>query len=269
MRQVWRYDQTQIGRLLYLLLVWRCPLCLKTKGSISECRISSVEAVGGVRVRIIEQSTLDKIAESVSTRLTERCCDFYKLGVWSKLLQQLTNGQSVSITQLADNLHLSYDTVSEILQQLPDTEFDQQGDIVGMGLSLNPTPHHFRVNGYTLFTWCALDALIYPVTLGQAAQVSSKCPVTGYEVRFSVGPDAIKHLNPATAVVSIVIPEAAQTCCRSNFCDQGNFFSSFEPASAWLSAQSQVAYILSVDDAFQVGYKLAKKLIRIEMETLQ
>lgn len=221
----------------------------------------------GSRVRIMQQSTLDKIAESISTRLTERCCDFYKLGVWSKLLQQLTNGQSVSITQLADNLHLSDDKVFEILQQLPDMEFDQQGDIVGMGLSLKPTSHHFQVNGHTLFTWCALDALIYPVTLGQAAQVSSNCPVTGDEVSLSIGPDGIKYLTPATAVVSIVIPEASQTCCRSNFCDQGYFFSSAEPASAWLSAHPQVAYILSIDDAFQVGYKLAKKLTGIEMGT--
>ena len=54
-----------------------------------------------------------------------------------------------------------------------------------------------------------------------------------------------------------------------HICDQGNFFISFEPASAWLSAQSQVAYVLSVDEAFQVGYMLAKKLIRIEMKTMQ
>lgn len=215
----------------------------------------------------MQQSTLDKIAESISNRLTERCCDFYKVGVWSKLLQQLTKGHPVSVAQLADNLHLSADKVFEILRQLPDMEFNPQGDVVGMGLSLNPTSHRFQVNGHTLFTWCALDTLIYPVALGQTAHVSSKCLVTGDEVSFFVSPGGIKHLNLASAVVSVVIPEASQTCCRRNFCDQGYFFSASEPASAWLSAQPQVAYILSVDEAFQVGHELAKKLIRLEMET--
>ena len=217
----------------------------------------------------MQQATLDKIAERISTRLIERCYDFYKLGVWSKLLQKLSRGRPVPVEQLADNLRLTTDKVFEIMQQLPDTEFNQQGDVVGMGLSLNPTSHYFQVNGYILFTWCALDTLIYPVVLGQAAQVKSKCPITGNEVRFSIGPDGIKHLNPATAVVSIVIPEASQTCCRSNFCSQGHFFHSSEPASVWLSKQPQAAFILSVDEAFQVGYKLSEKLIRIKMETMQ
>ena len=221
-----------------------------------------------IRTRIMQQSTLDDIAESISNRLTERCCDFYKLGVWSKLLQQLTKGQPVSVAHLADNLHLSTDKVSEILRQFPDMEFNRQGDVVGMGLSLKPTSHQFQVPERTLFTWCALDSLIYPVALGQAAQVSSRCPVTGDEVSFFASPDGIKNLTPITAVVSIVILEASQTCCRSNFCDQGFFFSSSEPASVWLSAQPQVAYILPVDEAFQVGYKLAKKLTGTEMETI-
>src|SRR5262245_22737561 len=32
----------------------------------------------------------------------------------------------------------------------------------GRSLTLHPTPHRFTVNGRQLYTWCALDTLIFP-----------------------------------------------------------------------------------------------------------
>ncbi len=39
-------------------------------------------------------------------------------------------------------------------------------NVVGWGLTFIPTPHRFRVNGHTFYTWCALDALTIPALLG-------------------------------------------------------------------------------------------------------
>src|SRR5205085_7506414 len=122
-----------------------------------------------------------------------------------------------------------------------------------------PTPHRFQVNGLTLYTWCALDALTYPALLKQRAHVESACPITGRQVALSITPTGIEDLAPASAVVSLVIPAstAACDCDRAAFCNQGHFFSSREAASAW-QAPHQNALILSVQDAYQLGLMLAQ-----------
>ena len=200
----------------------------------------------------MQQRTLNELAEQIFNKLTEGCKDFYKSGVWLELLQLLAKGQAASPGQMANNLHLPEQEVIKLLSHSPDIEFDAQGNITGMGLTLNPTPHQFQLNGHQLYTWCALDSIMYPVALGQPAQVKSTCPVTNSEVRATITPEAVSELFPATTMLSIVIPESSQTCCRSTFCNQGNFLASAEAASVWLTNQPN-GLALSVAEAFQVG----------------
>lgn len=63
----------------------------------------------------------------------------------------------------------------QMLADLPDLETDVQGHIVGSGLTLRPTPHRFTIDGRQLYTWCALDTLIFPAVLGQVATVEAPC----------------------------------------------------------------------------------------------
>jgi alkylmercury lyase len=75
-----------------------------------------------------------------------------------------------------------------MLADLPDLETDEQGRIVGSGLTLRPTPHRFALDGRQLYTWCALDTLIFPVVLGQGATVESPC--------HGAGGDDTSHRRP-------------------------------------------------------------------------
>jgi len=65
------------------------------------------------------------------------------------------------------------------LASLPSIELDTQGRLIGMGITLNPTPHRFDVEGIHLYTWCALDTLIFPALIGRTANVTS--PATAQE----------------------------------------------------------------------------------------
>jgi alkylmercury lyase len=206
----------------------------------------------------MQQQTLNELAEQIFNKLTEGRRGFYESGVWLELLRLLAQGKPVSTSQIANSLHLAVDKVGEILNQSPDMEFDTRGNIVGMGLSLNPTPHRFQVNGHQLYTWCALDSLMYPVALEQTAQVKSTCPVTGDEVRATVTLEGVSELFPATSAVSIFIPENSQTCCRSTFCNEGKFFTSAEAASVWLGNRPS-GLALSVAEAFHVGAIVSSK----------
>jgi len=199
-------------------------------------------------------SSLDEIARAIANGLN---CDHRAFCL--HLLRLLANGQPVSPEQLTTTLNISRDQVNTILRQLTDIEYDRQGNIVASGLSLVPTPHHFHLNEHTLYTWCAIDALAYPYILQQPAQVESPCPVTGIKISLNITPENILSLEPASTVVSFVIPEAAKTFCnvRGTFCCYVHFFSSPEAAEMWRS-QHQEVIILPVDDAYHVARMVAR-----------
>ncbi len=154
--------------------------------------------------------------------------------IWQPLLRLLAQGQPVTIEQLASAAGRPGDEVRQVLAELPDTEYDEQGRIVGYGLSQRPTQHRFTVEGRELYTWCALDTLIFPVALGSSAEVESPCHATGTPVRLTVQPDGVAAVDPPTAVVSIVTPQQC-TSVRSAFCNEVHFFVSPEAARQWRS----------------------------------
>ena len=107
-----------------------------------------------------------------------------------------------------------------------------------------------------MYTWCALDTLIFPTILGLAARVQSPCRTTGELVRLNVDESGVTGLEPEGAVVSLVDPQDL-TSVRSAFCNQVHFFASTEAAQPWLK-QHPGAAVLPVAEAYQLAGPLAK-----------
>lgn len=114
------------------------------------------------------------------------------------LLRLVAGGQPVAVADIAAASGPPQDEVQAALAQLPDTELDEVGRVVGWGITQRPTPHQFDVAGRRLFTWCALDTLMFPALLGEGASVSSPCHATGepIHVRVDVDPDRITASHP-------------------------------------------------------------------------
>ncbi|MGZ3616237.1 MAG: organomercurial lyase MerB [Ktedonobacteraceae bacterium] len=182
-----------------------------------------------------------------------------------ELVRLLASGHPVTRAQLATVFQMTVEQVAEVLAYLSDLEVDHRGNVVGWGLTLVPTPHRIQVHGKSLYTWCALDALTYPVLLHLPARVESSCPVSETEVSLSVAPTGICDLAPPGAVVSLVIPAQDQSyiCDRNSFCAQGHFFRSRRDAAVWQGARPD-GRILSVEDA----YRLGKLVIRYRYESM-
>jgi alkylmercury lyase len=200
---------------------------------------------------MMQQTQLEAIAQAVCKR-QERYQRTTHL--FDQLIRLLVQGRPVAPALLAARLHRDLDEVLEILRAHPELEYDEQGNLVGSGLTLVPTAHQFQVEQRTLFAWCAFDTLTYPVELHLSAQVTSRCPVTGSSIHLTVTPEQVLGLEPAEAQVSLVVDVAAP--CRHNvredICNYGHFFASREAAFLWQAAH-QEAVILSVEEAYQVG----------------
>lgn len=168
------------------------------------------------------------------------------------LLRLLARGRPVTPDAIAAATGVDVADVRRRLRSMPDAELDDDGNLVGMGLTLRPTPHVFTIGGRRLYTWCALDTLIYPPLLGVAASIESPCRATGESVRLETGPEGVRRVEPAEAVVSIVIPDECCGTIRAAFCNEVHFFRSREAAADWLEHHPE-ALLLTVRDAFELG----------------
>lgn len=175
------------------------------------------------------------------------------------LLRLLTSGNPVEVTALAATAGRTIEQTRAQLAKRPDTEYDDEGRIVGQGLTLRPTPHRFTLDGEQLYTWCALDTLIFPLILDREAHIESVSPATGQPIRLTAGPRGVRDVEPATAVLSLVNPED-MTEIRSAFCNQVHFFTSVSDAQSWLETNPG-GQVMPVTDAFELAAQLTTALL--------
>ena len=91
---------------------------------------------------------------------------------------------------------------------MPGLPRDDRGRVVSfLGLSLTETPHRLELDDATLYAWCAWDALFLPRLIDRTARVRSACRQTGETISLTVSSQAVEELSPASAHVSMLVPE--------------------------------------------------------------
>ena len=175
------------------------------------------------------------------------------VSVMPTLLRRLADGRPIETAALAAATGRPVAELDALLERFG-VERDAAGRVVGAGLTLQPTPHRFTVDGRLLYTWCALDALVFPAVLGTTAEVESPCAATGTTVRVRVGPAAVESVTPADAVVSFLLSDDERV--RRAFCDHVHFFASADAATDWLASRP-AGSVRPVREAFEIGRLLA------------
>src|SRR5712691_10166049 len=121
-------------------------------------------------------------------------------------------------------------------------------------------PHRFRIDGRTLYTWCAWDSLFIPVILHREAEVESLAPGTTARVRLRVAPDRVKDVQPRSAVMSFLLPsgqifQGDVLKAMASFCHYIFFFPDRDAAAAWATTHPDTM-VISVSDAFELGRRM-------------
>jgi alkylmercury lyase len=175
------------------------------------------------------------------------------------MLRELATGQPVEPERLAALAGVPVEQTIALLRQAG-AEWDQSGSrLVGFGLTSQPTPHRFRVHGHALWTWCAVDALLFPVLIGAPAEIESPCAATGEPIRIQVTPSGLERVDPAGAVVSTVKPAVDLAELRHTVCAAQNFYRDDATAASWQAAHPQ-ALLLPVAKAFALYCRTALRV---------
>jgi alkylmercury lyase len=208
------------------------------------------KTIGNNRAKTANDSeqAIDKILADIYESLGSE-----RRHIVGQVWQLLANGYPVPPDEVAVRLRISSDSVTAALEEIG-AEFDKEGNIVGFGLTLVPTRHVYEVDGRKLYTWCAADALGFPVVLKQNANIESPDLVTGEKIRISVTPDRVEKIDPKSAVVSWVKNIDVKNI-RGSGCNNCNFFSSQETATIWIADHPDQT-IYPVNDI----YKTLKKI---------
>jgi alkylmercury lyase len=162
----------------------------------------------------------------------------------------VAEGRPVEFDRLAAAASWSVEDVEAALRGEPGADWDEQGRLVGHGLTLRPTPHRFTFDGRTVYAFCASDALSFPVVLGRPGTAESTCPASGRPIRVELTPDRVERVDPPGAVVSLVRPASANDV-RGEVCALGRFFASEEAAAEWLAAHPE-GMVHSVEEDFRL-----------------
>ncbi len=183
------------------------------------------------------------------------------------LYRALALGSPVTRETFAEAAGLSLGEAEELLAGDPIRAFvyaDERGRVAGFGgLATAPMHHELRLQGRTLWTWCAWDSLFLPEILAEAGLVVSRDPLSGTEIRLSVGPEGVRTRDPKTTVVSFVRTDSSHFSgsaanVMGNFCHYVFFFEDRASGEAW-SERHDGTFLVSLDEAVDLARRMNRR----------
>lgn len=177
--------------------------------------------------------------------------------VGTALQQHLLEGRPVPLNTLAEATDLSQNKLDHLLDQM-EAEREENGDVVGLGLSLRSTPHQYETDGKIFYGWCAADTLLFPLLLQHTARVRSRDPINGAGIELTVSPNTVERMEPSSTTITWV-EDGALSSLRESFCLPSRFFASAFTAQQWAADRESVD-VLSVAEAYENARAIADRV---------
>lgn len=169
-------------------------------------------------------------------------------------IRLLAQGEPVSPAQIADAAGVPLDQAEAALRGIDAIEGTAEGRVEGFGLTRRPTPHRFRIGDAELYTWCAMDTLIFAAFVDRPVQIESPDGATGEPLRLETDGQRIIAADPPSIAVSWFF-DAAATGFRASVCQFGHFFASRDSAAEWAAKYPQGG-VLTLDEALHAARAL-------------
>lgn len=188
-----------------------------------------------------------------------------------RMLRLLAQGRPLTREDALDrtaDLGIDPDQVRALLDAW--TERDDDGLIIGLGVTHNPTAHRMTIDGARMWAWCGMDTLIFAHVLQTTIDIESTAP-TGDTVRLTASPAGVTGVDPVSAVVTQRVPAgdeidfSTKTAIWGSFCHHNLFFPDRAQAEQWAAGRDDIA-IMSIEDGFTAARHMAEALSRYDFE---
>ena len=143
--------------------------------------------------------------------------------------------------------------------------FDSNDEPVGAyPFTMEERVHKIKVNGNTIHSMCALDALAISPMFNIATHIDSKCHVTGDSVSIDqldqkvLNKDENKDLHFGLSWNS-----AANNCCATSLCTEMIFLKDQNIADTWLNEDAKNREVFSLDEAIDFATQFFKPLVSL------
>lgn len=188
------------------------------------------------------------------------------------IYELLATGRPAHPDGIAERAGVSVAEVEAYLRACPATFRDTQGAVTGFfGLASHPGySHRFDVEGVgTAWTWCTYDPLFITQVLDVTAVVTSRCPITGTEVRLTVTPEGVRDIEPSTAVMSMLSPDRASVeNIITSLCQYILLFATPDAAHSW-TRENPGTFVVSADDGFEIARRMTDSVFGSVLNTIQ
>jgi alkylmercury lyase len=183
--------------------------------------------------------TIDPETRTMSDPSADRCppsdLDRAAAAFRQRAFAALLAGRTPSVAQIAEAASRDAVAVARAVAWLESHgQLERDGErLVGAhGLTHRATPHALTIEGLTLHTWCAYDAVAIPVALGATARAETTCPTCQRSLVVDVDTG---RLPPAASLV-LWMPTGPCDHVIDDFCAHANLFCTPEHLDTWRHA---------------------------------
>ena len=205
--------------------------------------------------------TLEETADAIRSAMPNLDSTDQRIAITIHRL--IGDGKPATSEAIARAIDVPVDRVEKALNSWPGVFRDDEGSVVGFwGHAVAPLDPEYRLkaDGRTTYAWCALDTLFIPTFLGTTVNVEATDPVTGEPVSLVVDGSGARDVQPAGAVVSMVVPDGPFGYdVIESFCHLVLFFASEWSGKQWTSEHDGTT-LLSVQEAFELGRALSERV---------
>ena len=191
-------------------------------------------------------------------RLGRETADIYQM----ILKSYIDIGRTLNKTEIAEHA-TDIDEVINTLRSNDMVVFDSNDEPVGAyPFTMEMRDHRVKVNGNTVHSMCALDALAISPMYNIKTHIDSKCHVTGDSISIDqLNQEVLNKQENEEVHFGINWNSAANNCCATSLCTEMIFLKDKKIADTWLSDDLENREIFNIDDAIEFSSRFFSPLV--------
>ncbi|MCK4833924.1 MAG: hypothetical protein KAT12_04070 [Gammaproteobacteria bacterium] len=171
-------------------------------------------------------------------------------------------GRTLNRSEIAEHVS-DIDNAIDTLRSNDMVVFDNKDEPVGAyPFTMEERDHKVKVNGHTVHSMCALDALAVSPMFNVKTHIKSKCHVTGDTISIDqLDQEVLNKSENEEVHFGLNWNSAANNCCATSLCTEMIFLKDKKVADTWLSEDLDNREIFTLEEAIDFSTRFFKPLI--------